>query len=84
MIVTVQPNVPVPETVAEQAVMVAPEPIESEIEAPGVKPVPERPTDTPLGPWLGVKVSAGAVTVNEDEAVSAGTVAESDPVAVTV
>ncbi len=84
VIVTVQLNVPVPETVTEQLVMLAPEPIESVIEAPGVKPVPERSTETPLGPWLGVSVNAGAVTVNDAEATSAGTVPESDPVAVTV
>jgi hypothetical protein len=50
VIVAVQLNAPVPETVAEQPLILAPELIEAVMETPGVKPEPVRPTDTPLGP----------------------------------
>jgi hypothetical protein len=84
VIVAVQLKVPVPETVAVQPLMPAPELIEAVMVAPGVNPAPERATDTPLGPWVGVSVRAGAVTMYGAVALSAGTVAESEPLAVTV
>ena len=50
VIVTVQLNVPPVATTAPQLVMVAPELIVVVIVLPGVKPLPETVTDTPLGP----------------------------------
>ena len=47
---TTQPNVPVPETVSEQLPIDAPAEIEAETVAPGVNPLPEIVTETPLGP----------------------------------
>ena len=47
----------------------------------GVKPVPETSTWTPLGPWVGVRVIVGVVSVNDAWAESK---LPSDPVAVTV
>ena len=44
-------------------------------------PVPETVTVAPTGPWPGVTVIAGVVTVNDDDALSEP---PSDPVAVTV
>ncbi|MFZ0942920.1 MAG: hypothetical protein ACLPP2_02640 [Thermoplasmata archaeon] len=64
MIVTVQLNVPVPVTVAPHALIVAPAPIVVVTDMPGVNPVPDTPTDTPLGPSVGASVIVGAVTVN--------------------
>ena len=81
MTVAVQLNVPVAETVAEHPETVAPALMEAVIEAPGVKPVPERVTVAPLGPWVGAIERAGAVT--RKEAVAASKL-PSDPVAVTV
>jgi len=81
VIVTVQPNVPVPETVAPQVVIEAPELIVVVMVTPGVNPVPKTVTVTPLGPWVGVSVIAGVVIVNDAIALSK---LPSDPVAVTV
>lgn len=47
---TVQLNVPDAETVAPQLEIEAPDVIDVEIVLPGVKPVPETVTETPLGP----------------------------------
>ena len=80
-IVTVQLNVPVPDTVAPHAPIVAPAPIVVVTVAPGVNPVPDTPTDTPLGPCVWLSVIAGVVIVNVVVALSAP---PSDPVAVTV
>ena len=80
VIVTVQLNVPVPETVAPQLVIVAPELIEVVTATPGVNPAPETVTVTPPGPWVGVSVIAGVVIVNDAVAVSK---LPSDPAAVT-
>lgn len=55
---------PVPDTVSEQLPIEAPAEIEAETVAPGVKPLPEIVTETPVGPWLGVSVTVGAVIVN--------------------
>ena len=81
MSVTAQPNVPVPETVAPQLVIVAPELIVVVTVTPGVNPLPETVTVTPLGPWAGESVIAGAVIVNDAIVLSK---LPSDPVAVTV
>ncbi len=64
VIVTVQLNVPVAVTVAPHAVIAAPAPMVPVIVLPGVNPVPEMRTDTPLGPSVGVSVIAGSVIVN--------------------
>ena len=71
VIVTVHSSVPAP-LVSPQFVVdnVAPLEIDSVIEIVaveevGVNPVPLTVTDVPLGPWLGVSVIAGVVTVNE-------------------
>ena len=80
VIVTIQLNVPVPETVAPQLVIVAPELIVVVTVLPGVNPVPETVTDTPLGPCVGERVIPGVVTVNGAVALSK---LPSDPVAVT-
>jgi len=80
-IVTVQLTVPVPDTVAPHAPIVAPAPIVVVTVAPRVNPVPDTPTDTPLGPCVGVSVITGVVTVNDAVALSK---LPSDPVAVTV
>ena len=81
MIVTVQLNVPVPDTVAPQVVIVAPELIVVVTVTPGVNPLPNTVTDTPLGPCVGESVITGVE-------IPRGTVAlsklPSDPVAVTV
>jgi len=81
VIVTVQPNVPVPETVAPQVVIEAPELIVVVIVLLGVNPVPETATLTPLSPWVGERVIAGVVIVNSAVALSK---LPSDPVAFTV
>ena len=47
-------------------------------------PLPVTVTDSPITPVLGVSVMLGTVTVNEFVAASAGTLATSDPDAVTV
>ena len=80
VIVTVQLNVPVPETVAPQLVIEAPELIDVVINLPGVNPVPETVTDVPLGPCVGERVIPGVVTVKGAVALSK---LPSDPVAVT-
>jgi hypothetical protein len=81
VIVTRQLNVPVPDTVAPQLVIVAPELIVVLTVTPGVNPLPDTVTDTPLGPCVGESVIAGIVTVNGALALSK---LPSDPVAVTV
>jgi hypothetical protein len=73
--------VPVPETVAPHAPMVAPAPIVVVTVFPGVNPVPDTPTDTPLGPWVGTSSILGVEIVNGTVALSK---LPSDPVAVTV
>jgi hypothetical protein len=50
VIVTVQLKVPVPDTIAPQLVMVAPELIVVVTVTPGVNPLPDTVTVTPLGP----------------------------------
>jgi hypothetical protein len=47
----------------------------------GVNPVPVTVTDTPLGPWTGLKLMIGVVIVNEAVAKSDP---PSDPVALTM
>ena len=80
-IVTVQLNVPVPETVATQLVaIVAPEPIDVVTVILGVNPLPEIVTVAPLGPCIGVSVTAGVVIVKGAVALSK---VPSEPVAVT-
>jgi hypothetical protein len=81
VIVTVQLNVPVPDTVAPHAPIVAPAPIVVVTVLPGVNPVPDTTTDTPLGPCVGTSVTVGVVTVNDAVPLSK---LPSDPVAVTV
>ena len=81
MIVTVQLNVPVAVTVAPHALIAAPAPMVVATVLPGVNPVPDTPTDTPLGPCVRVSVIPGVVTGNVAVALSA---LPSDPVAVTV
>lgn len=81
VIVTLHENVPVPVTVAPQPVIVAGDPMVVVTTFPGVNPVPETVTETPLGPWVGFSVMLGSVTVNVAEAWS---LPPSDPVAVTV
>ena len=81
VIVAAQLNVPVPDTVAPQLVIVAPELIVIVTVIPGVNPLPDTVTDTPLGPCVGESVIAGVVTVN---VVLAWSLPASDPVAVTV
>lgn len=81
MIVAVQLKLPVPETVAEQPVSVAPALAEAVIVAPGVKPDPVIVTEAPLGPWVGESEITGDVMVNGAVAASK---LPSDPVAVTV
>ena len=82
--VTEQLNVPLPDTVAPQLVIVAPPEIIVAIVAPGVNPVPVAVTVDPVGPWVGASVSVGVVIVNECVAVSAETVPTSVPDAVIV
>ena len=81
LIVTMQLNVPVPDTVAPQLVIVAPELIEAVIVTPGVNPVPEIVTAVPLEPLGGVSVTDGIVTSNDAVAASK---LPSEPVAETV
>ena len=81
VIVAVQLNVPVTVTVAPQGPIAAPAPIALATVLPGVNPVPEIPTDTPLGPRDRVSVILGVVTVNEAVVLSEP---PSDPVAVIV
>lgn len=80
-IVTEQENVPVEDTAAPQFVMEAPEAMLVAMVAPGVNPLPETTTDSPLGPAFGVRVMDGVVMVN---AAVAWSNAPSEPVAVTV
>ena len=78
-------NVPVAVTVAPQLpVNVPPALIDSEMVALGLNPVPETTVESPVGPCVGLSVTAGLVTVNVPLATSDVTVAWSDPVAVTV
>jgi hypothetical protein len=81
VIVTEHVNPPVELTVAPQLVIVAPEPIEAVTVVPGVNPLPEMWTSTPLGPWPGPTEIVGAVTVKVAVALSK---LPSEPVAVTV
>ena len=78
---TVQLNVPEADTVAPQAPIEAPVPMEAVTVAPGVKPVPEIVTEAPLGPWPGASEIAGSVTLKDAVAASK---LPSEPVAVTV
>ena len=80
VIETVQLNPPEESTVAPQLVIEAPALTELVIVTPGVYPVPERLTSTPLGPWKGLSAIVGTVNVNVTEAVSNE---PSEPVAVT-
>ena len=81
LIVTAQLKLPNDPTVAPHAPIVTPGLIVSVIARSGVNPVPETRTDTPLGPWVGVRVIAGVVIVNGAVALSK---LPSDPVALTV
>ena len=80
MMVTEQLNVPVAVTVAPHAEIDAPVLIDVVTVRPGVNPVPETVTVTPLGPWLGASDIAGVVIVKSAVAASK---LPSDPVAVT-
>ena len=78
-------NVPVALTVAPQLpVNVPPALIDSEMVALGLNPVPETTVESPVGPCVGLSVTAGLVTVNVPLALSEGTVPTSEPLAVTV
>ena len=78
-------NVPVALTVAPQLpINVPPVLIDSVTVTPGLNPVPDTTVESPVGPWLGVSVTAGVVTVNVASAVSDGTVPTSEPLAVIV
>jgi hypothetical protein len=81
--VKVQPvNVPVPVAVQTLAPPIAPPAeIVNVIVTPGVNPLPDAVTVTPLGPWVGTSAVAGVVTVYVAVALSK---LPSDPVAVTV
>ncbi len=81
--VKVQPlKVPVPVAVhALAAPIVPPAEIVNAIVTPGVNPLPEAVTVTPLSPCVGTSVSDGVVIVNDAAAWSK---LPSDPVAVTV
>lgn len=79
-IVTEQVNVPVANTVAAQLVTEAPEAMLVAMVAPGVNPLPEMLTASPLGPAPGASVMAGVVRVKDAVAWSN---APSEPVAVT-
>lgn len=72
---------PAADTVAPQVEIVAPVLIDAVIVAPGVKPVPEIVTPTPLGPWSGARVMPGSVTLN---AAVAASKLPSEPMAVIV
>jgi hypothetical protein len=81
--VNVQPLKPPsvgPESAVEQALgepIVPPALMVKVIDTLGVKPLPDAVTVTPVRPWVGVRTSAGVVTVN-------GTEAEVSPVAKSV
>ena len=79
----VQPlNVPVPVAVHALGVPIVPLPlIVNVIVTPGVNPLPDAVTVTPLGPCAGTSVIIGGSIVNDAVAVS---LPPSDPVAVTV
>jgi hypothetical protein len=80
--VNVHVNVPVAEVVCEVQVCVAgvtPLNVIVPIVLVGVNPVPWTVTVTPWGPWLGVRVIDGTVTVKAEEAVSPVTVPTSLP-----
>jgi len=79
--VTEQLNAPAESTVVPQSVIEAPASIEVETVAPGVKPLPEAVTTTPLGPCPGLSVIAGRVTVKAAVALSK---LPSEPVAFTM
>ena len=70
MIVTVQLKVPDAETVAPQLEIEAPEVTDAEIVFPGVNPVPDSVTETPLGPWEGLREIEVEVIVNVAVALS--------------
>ncbi len=81
VILAVQLNFPDESGVVPQTPMAAPLVIARLIAWPGENPVPETRTETPLGPWVGVRVIAGVVIVKGAMALSK---VPSDPVAVTV
>jgi hypothetical protein len=64
LIVTEQLNDPSEATVGEQAEIVPPVLIDVVMVALGVNPVPVTPTDTPVGPWVGLNTMPGLVIVN--------------------
>ncbi len=63
-ILTVQLKPPVEFTVAPHSSIVAPLVMPVVTVWPGVNPVPDTKTDTPLGPWVGETASVGVVIVN--------------------
>lgn len=77
------PNVPVADAVhgGVNGTIVPPAEIVNDIVTPGVNPLPEAVTPTPVGPCAGVSVIVGGRIVNDDVAWSGP---PSDPVAVTV
>ena len=81
LMVTVHENVPAAVIVAPQLEILAPDPIEVVTVRPGVNPVPDTVSETPLGPWVGASEIAGVVTVKSAVAASK---LPSDPVAVIV
>jgi hypothetical protein len=70
VIVTGQPKPPLAETVPGQVPMAAVPLIAMVTVASGVNPVPVTVTETPLGPWVGVKEIIGVVMVNDAVALS--------------
>jgi hypothetical protein len=81
--VNVQPlNVPVAVAVHALGDPITPLPLMvNATVAPGVNPLPDAVTVTPLGPWVGTSVTVGVVMVNVAVALS---FPPSAPVAVTV
>ena len=79
-------NVPVALTVAPQLLLlsVPPELIDSVTVTPGLNPVPATTVESPVGPCVGLSVTAGLVILNVAPAVSDVTVATSEPLAVIV
>ncbi len=80
VIVTEQLKVPVAVTVAPHVEIDAPLLTDVETVRPGVNPVPETVTVTPLGPWVGASEIDGVVIVKSAVAASK---LPSEPVAVT-
>ena len=81
LIVTVQLNLPDESVVAPQTPIDAPPLVASVIASLGENPVPDTRTETPLGPWVGVRAIVGVVIVKGAVALSK---TPSDPVAFTV